>query len=177
MYTTILKYHFRPCDEALRPRILALTASPVENAQNLKPDEQSFVDAWETHRGVARSFLAATHAALAQVPDARMSKRQKDRALLKVRGTIELALRSGQDVFDEWAARQQATRQAAADKREAKRVVAGLPPKPPKARRSALKSRRQKSMRDVASERARRGSDIRHASDADLSLASIPPGS
>lgn len=41
-YTTIMKYHYMPCDEARRPRILALTASPVENAQAQRPDEVDF---------------------------------------------------------------------------------------------------------------------------------------
>ena len=38
-YATIMKYFYLPCGE--RPRVLALTASPVEKAREDEPDCQS----------------------------------------------------------------------------------------------------------------------------------------
>lgn len=41
-YATMMRYFYRTCDAVRRPRILALTASPVENAATKRPDVVTF---------------------------------------------------------------------------------------------------------------------------------------
>ena len=41
-YATLMKYFYQTCDEAKRPRILGLSASPVEEAATSAPNEEEF---------------------------------------------------------------------------------------------------------------------------------------
>lgn len=50
----IIRYHYKPCPEASRPKILALTATPVDRRAS-EPDEAEFLRELE---GLERQMCA-----------------------------------------------------------------------------------------------------------------------